>query len=42
MKAHEFWAWVALVSMGLCIYTGYRHGKKPRRRVRLPEKALED
>lgn len=33
MKAHEFWAWAAFVSMGMCMLTGYRYFKRPKRRA---------
>lgn len=46
MKAHEFWAWAAVVSMGMCMITGYRFFRRPKRRaaavVKKVEKAVED
>lgn len=41
MKAHEFWAWAAFICMGMCMITGYRFFKRPKRRAAAVAKTIE-
>lgn len=28
MKKHKFWAWAAIISMLMVVYTGYKHKER--------------